>query len=222
MNRALIVMVKKPVTGGAKTRLIPYFSAEMAAELYGCFIRDVTELTRALPSVTLFMAYWPPSAETYFRRLAPGFGLILQQGATLGERLDNAMTRCLEMGSSQVVALASDSPNLPPAYLSQAFAGLDENGVDLVLGPCDDGGYYLIGWKRRIPSLVRDVKMSTPYVLSDTLAMAASEELKVWLLPSWYDVDTPDDLARLAADLSRNRSGAEHTRHFLETRMPAR
>jgi glycosyltransferase A (GT-A) superfamily protein (DUF2064 family) len=74
--------------------------------------------------------------------------------------------------------------------------------ADIVLGPCEDGGYYLLGVKRPQPRLLGEVRMSTPTVLEDTLTLAAQEGLRVGLAPSWYDVDTVEDLRRMEADLA--------------------
>jgi glycosyltransferase A (GT-A) superfamily protein (DUF2064 family) len=108
----------------------------------------------------------------------------------------------------------SDSPTLPADYVARSFAELDHS--DVVLGPCEDGGYYLIGLKRPQPRLLREVPMSTPNVLRDTLAIARAEHLRVALLPAWYDVDTRDELERLRNELRFSRNGtAHHTREFL-------
>ena len=110
----------------------------------------------------------------------------------------------------------SDSPNLPLEILNLAFEKLTPADTDLVLGPCDDGGYYLIGWKRPHPRLVREVRMSTSDVLRETLALARNGNLCVDLLPDWYDIDEAPDLDRLWADLRRDPSGGVHTRTCLE------
>jgi uncharacterized protein len=91
---------------------------------------------------------------------------------------------------------------------------------DVVLGPCEDGGYYLIGLKRPQPRLLREVQMSTPHVVRDTLALAEQLDLKVALLPTWYDVDTVAELDRLRSEL-RNAPAhvAHHTRAFLAERF---
>ena len=110
----------------------------------------------------------------------------------------------------------SDSPTLPPAYLSQAFAVL-QDGADVALGPCDDGGYYLIGIRKPAPRLLREVRMSTSTVTADTLAMAKEEGLSVGLLPTWYDVDDADSLLRLVKELeSFDPQTASYTRQFLK------
>ena len=204
---ALIVMAKRPFPGQTKTRLTPPLSAAAAADLYACFLHDVLALACSLPGVTPFIAYAPLEAEAYFQALAPEVRLIPQMGETLGERLNYVLTYCLEAGFSRVAAINSDSPTLPQRYLAQAFAALNDAGTDVVLGPCDDGGYYLIGWKRPYPRLVCDVEMSTPHVLQDTLALAAAAGLNAVLLPAWYDVDNAADLRRVFNDLQAAPNG---------------
>jgi glycosyltransferase A (GT-A) superfamily protein (DUF2064 family) len=95
-----------------------------------------------------------------------------------------------------VAAINSDGPNLPVDYLSSAFQLLARDN-DVVMGPCEDGGYYLIGLKQPAPRLLRELRMSTEHVLDDTLALAGEGGLKVQLLPTWYDVDDVPSLARL-------------------------
>lgn len=215
-HQALIIMAKRPFPGRTKTRLSPPFSAEEAADLYEHFLCDAIELVRRLPDVIPFIAYAPgEGAVEYFRQLVPDFELIPQLGSTLGERLDYVLSACLEAGYQQVAAMNSDGPTLPVAYLAQAFEHLADAATDVVLGPCEDGGYYLIGWKRPFPRLVRNVQMSTPHVLQDTLAIAAVDKLQVALLPCWYDVDNATDLARVQADLQRDSRIAPYTRRFL-------
>jgi len=197
-------MARQPTPGATKTRLCPPLSPERAAALYACFLADVIdrvrEATRLVDRLVPGIAFTPADAAAHFAELAPGFELVLQVGATLGERLDGVLSGALARGYGPVAAVNSDSPSLPAAYLAQAFAALDDPAADVVLGPCDDGGYYLIGWRRPHPALVRDVTMSAPDTLAQTLAVAARAGLRVGLLPPWYDVDGPADLARLAGD----------------------
>lgn len=213
-------MAKRPYPGQTKTRMIPALTAQEAADLYACFLQDILALARSVPGVTPFIAYAPAdnTTKSYFQELAPDFGLVPQLGADLGARLDGVLTYCLHNGYAQVVAMNSDSPTLPPAYLAQAFTRLDDPAVDVTLGPCEDGGYYLIGWKQAQPRLVRDVQMSTNHVLQDTLALAQADNLRVALLPSWYDVDELAELRRLQAELRQKPDAAQHTRQFLEIR----
>jgi rSAM/selenodomain-associated transferase 1 len=213
---ALLVVAKRPAPGQTKTRLVPSLSTEQAAALYECFLQDTLDLMRQIPDVQPVVAYLPAEAETYFANLAPDFEHILQKGPDLGVRLDNALTSYLRRGYRRVVIINSDSPTLPPSCLTAAFEAL-AGGGDVVLGPCDDGGYYLIGIKRPTPRLLREVRMSTPSVTTDTLNLAAEEGLRVELLPVWYDVDDAASLTRLMAELVEAPPDvARQTRAFLE------
>jgi rSAM/selenodomain-associated transferase 1 len=211
----LSVIVKRPTAGQTKTRLLPALSPEQAAALSECFLKDTLDVMRQVPNAQREIAFLPETERPYFVRLAPDFGLYVQEGADLGARLDRALQHYLKPGNGHAVVMDSDSPTLPSAYLVQAFEAL-EDGADVVLGPCDDGGYYLIGLKRPAPRLLREVQMSTPRVTQDTLALAAAEGLKVSLLPTWYDVDEVTSLERLVCQLEETRPEvAPHTRAFL-------
>ena len=212
---ALIVMAKRPAAGQTKTRLCPPLTPSRAAGLYECFLRDTIALMRQVPGVQPLIAYLPAGETLYFQQLAPDFDLVQQVGESLGERLDNVIGACLKAGYRHVVAIDSDSPTLPAAYLQGAFDVL-AGGSDVVLGPCDDGGYYLIGFTRPAPRLLREVRMSTPDVTADTLALAEEVGLEVGMLPRWYDVDDAQTLARLSLELETAPEGvAVNTRRFL-------
>lgn len=214
---ALLIMAKRPLPGQTKTRLLPAFSAAAAAQLYECFLHDVVQLAQSIPGITPFVAYTPITEAAYFKKHFPDCGLIPQHGENLNERLEDVLTTCLHQGYGAVCALNSDSPTLPVAYLVQAFAELQKAETDVVFGPCEDGGYYLIGWKRPYPRLTREVTMSTDHVLTDTLTIADELNLNAHLLPTWYDVDTAVDVTRLQAELFENTAVAPHTRQFLLT-----
>ena len=215
ISNALIVVAKQPAPGKTKTRLSPPLKPEQASELYRCFLNDTLDLVRQVKQVQPVIAFLPAEAGTYFQQLAPDFDLIQQDGPDLGVRLDNAISSYLSRGYKRVVIMNSDSPTLPPTHLTEAFATL-ESGVDVVLGPCDDGGYYLIGLKRPVPRLLRGVQMSTPTVTTDTIALASNGGLRVHLLPTWYDVDDAASLIQLAAEVeSGDQRVAKHTRRFL-------
>jgi rSAM/selenodomain-associated transferase 1 len=215
-TNALLIMAKHPKPGKAKTRLVPPLSPDQAAALYDCFLRDTLDLVRQVPHVQPVVAYSPGGAGDYFASLAPDLEHIPQKGPDLGARLDNALTHYLNLGYQHVVAMNSDGPSLPLAHLTLAFEKLSGD-YDVVLGPSDDGGYYLIGLKRPAPRLLREVRMSTSHVTIDTLTVAVEERLRVALLPQWYDVDDATSLPRLAAELAEAPLDvAPHTRAFLE------
>jgi rSAM/selenodomain-associated transferase 1 len=218
MDRSLLVVAKRPAAGQTKTRLCPPLSGEAAAALYECFLRDTLDVMRQVPDVSRTVVYLPAGAEGYFRALAPDMALTPQRGADLGERLDTLLTAALAGGVGQAVVMDSDSPTLPAAYVAQTFELL-ASSADVVLGPCDDGGYYLIGLKQPQPRLLREVQMSTPYVVRDTLSLAAELGLRVALLPQWYDVDTAAELDRLRDEIRESPPEvARHTRAFLNVK----
>ena len=212
---ALIVVAKQPAPGQTKTRLSPPLSMEQAAALYECFLKDTLDQIRQVNEVQRVIAYLPLDATDHFHRLAPDFQLIPQYGQQLGDRLDNALTSYLSRGYERVVIMDSDSPTLPSSFLSQAFHVLAD-GADVTLGPCEDGGYYLIGLKRPAPRLLKEVRMSTPTVAADTIALAKEEGLSIDLLPTWYDVDDAASLTRLIKEIDKLEPNvAVHTRRFL-------
>ena len=216
----LLTMAKRPMPGQTKTRLSPPLSAVAAAELYTAFLKDTLDLMRRVPNVQPAIAYTPETERSYFAGLAPDFELIPQVGTTLGERLANVSAHLFAEGYEKVVMMDSDSPTLPLDYITAACDAL--NGpADVSLGPCDDGGYYLIGLRRPAPRLFLEVQMSTPNVVSDTLAIARDEHLTVTMLEPWYDVDNASALAQLQQELViLSPNLATHTRacfqHFPE------
>lgn len=211
---ALIVVAKRPAPGKTKTRLSPPLTPELASALYESFLYDTLDQMRQVDDAQRVIAYL--DEPDYFQRLARDFELIPQEGHDLGSRLDNALTLYLSRGYERVIIMDSDSPTLPPQYLSQAFNILSD-GADVVLGPCDDGGYYLIGIKRPTPRLLREVHMSTPAVAAETIALANEEGLNLISLPTWYDVDDAASLFRLKQEIAAlPPSVAVHTRQFLQ------
>ena len=215
MNDALIVVVKKPEPGSTKTRLCPPFTPEVAAEFYGCLMRDTLALAEKLQGVDFTLAYTPASAIDYFHNLVPeGFRLFPQSGADLGERLANALAHHLLQGYRKAVIMNSDGPTLPLTHLKDAFTELDH--VDVTLGTGHDGGYYLIGMKQFYPELFHNIAWSTEKVIPRTLEICRNLNLKVHPLPEWYDVDVEADLIRLRHDLIENPASAPHTHAFLQ------
>ena len=207
-------MAKAPLPGQVKTRLCPPCTLEEAAELYRHFLLDTFELAARLQGVTVTVAYFPSEAEKTFKSMAPSsFELMPQGGNNLGERLSNAFEQLFFLGYKQVVAIGADSPTLPLVYIRRSFELLPR--ADLVLGPSTDGGYYLIGMKAPHRDLFVGVTMGTDKVLLQTSERARRANLRVSLLPPWYDVDTRDDLERLRAELRTTPQVAMHTRAFL-------
>jgi len=194
-------MAKQPRAGHTKTRLVPPLTMEQAASLYEAMLLDIVDRLVARGDCDIAIAIDSAESAAWFDAAAPGIQHVVQRGVALGDRLDAVLMQCLDLGCDAAVAISSDSPDLPSAHVDAALALLVDDATDIVLGPTEDGGYYLIGWKQRWAPVVTEVTMSTPEVLADTLAIAEGLGARVALAPTWYDVDDADDLARLRSGL---------------------
>ena len=222
-------MAKVPFAGEVKTRLTPPLNPEEAAILSTCFLGDMTTNLADLNAngTEVLVLYTPADAESLLRDLLPGFRLFAQHGETLGERLINAAAELLSSGFESICLINSDSPTLPGEILTTAASILLQEGDRVVLGPSQDGGYYLIGLKRPHRCLFERIAWSTANVLAHTIERAAEINLPVELLPVWYDVDDAATLRLLCEELcllsdkhdrpAQFRGGFEatHTRNYL-------
>jgi uncharacterized protein len=201
---ALAVMTKAPRAGKVKTRLTPPLTPEEAAALNICFLRDTT--TAIADAVSEHLArgiavYTPAGAEDEYAGILPAdFDLVPQRGDAFGERLIFATEDLLSLGFDSVCLIDSDSPTVPQRAFSEAAKILAEKENAVVLGPAEDGGYYLIGLKKLHRSLFQDIDWSTERVLEQTIARAKEIPLDVHLLPVWYDVDDRATLRRLCRE----------------------
>jgi rSAM/selenodomain-associated transferase 1 len=205
-------MAKAPRPGRAKTRLCPPLQPEQAAQLSAAFLRDITEniaLAARLAPIHAWVAYAPAGEERSFDgHLADGTGLVLADGSPLmpsdvkgfGRSLLHAAQVLFARGYGGVCLVNSDSPTLPTSLLIQAARALLAPDERVVLGPADDGGYYLLGMNQPHARLFADIAWSTPNVAAATHVRAGSLNLDVMTLPHWYDIDDMASLARLLAD----------------------
>jgi rSAM/selenodomain-associated transferase 1 len=170
------------------------------ARLYECFLRDTLRKVSEIEGASVVIAYSPADSLPYFNAIADGrFELVPQVGDDLGERISSCARRFCP-----TVIMGADAPTLPVGYIQLAISRL-ENGVDVVFGPASDGGYYLVGMSEPYLDLLREIPWSTSAVLSESLRRCRDLGLNYSMLPEWYDVDTPGDLAHLYRDLSSDR-----------------
>jgi hypothetical protein len=216
----LAIMAKAPRVGAVKTRLCPPLRPPEAAELARCFLLDAIDRVTTVAGVRPVLAYAPVEARGEFERLAPGFALLAQRGDDLGARQARLLEEVLALGHEAALVIGTDSPTLPAECVDEAVGLVMARDVDLVLGPTDDGGYYLIGLRRPCPALFEGMPWSTSAVLGRTLERAQRLGLRVACLPAWFDVDTKADLERLAAELAVTPGHRpRHTREFLARRI---
>ncbi len=209
MSPCLAVMAKQPERGKVKTRIAAALGDDAAAELYRCALHDTLALALSIGGVRHALSYAPPTEDSrrYFEHAAPDFALVPQEGATLGERMNGTLARLLK-SHSPVVLIGSDSPDLPAELVTRALENL-RGLADVVLGPANDGGYYLLGVRSAQPMLFERIDWSTESVAQQTRARAAEAGLQVADLPPWHDLDTVTDLRALVAP------GAPLTREFV-------
>lgn len=195
------VFAKPPVAGQVKTRLAEALGEAVAAELAAAFFADTWARVRALPWARPVLA---TARERRPEGLAcgPEAEVWAQGEGGLGERLERVLRRALERGP-WAMALGADTPGLP-AHLLEAARERLAAGADAVLGPADDGGFYLLALRRCPPGLLAH---GLPWSAADTCQRTRerleAHGLRTELLAPWFDVDTEADLDRLAALLAR-------------------
>lgn len=198
-------MAKVPAAGQVKTRLSPPLTPEQAALLYTAFLRDAMLLGLNVPKCAVSVVLPEGSDDRRLRELAPaGVSFVQQPGNGLGEGLRGAIQMLLDCGAQSVALIGSDSPTLPVEYIEQAFDLLERDRADVVLGPAGDGGYYLIAVRQDYPRLFEEITWSSELVMEQTLERACQVNLRVELIPEWYDIDDGASLSQLVTDLGND------------------
>ena len=209
---ALITFAKTPREGTVKTRLEPALGRAGALRLHRALLADAIERMERLRGVAdpyLYLA-----GEGSVESSVPSFP---QAEGDLGRRMEAAFVECFARGHQRVAIVAVDSPTLPDAHVRRAFSELE--GVPLVLGPSEDGGYWTIGLTRPETALFRNIRWGSGDVLERTLATVRRLGISHRLLPESFDVDRPEDLDRLRRELGRLplASRPRHTWSFMES-----
>jgi uncharacterized protein len=200
---ALAVMAKAPVAGQVKTRLMPALSAEQAAELSRSLLVDQLNQLQSLDQVDGYVAFAPAEARSLIEQLAPGrFHLFPQQGDDLGARMQAVFAKLFAIGHKNLILIGGDLPPIPESFFAEAYIFLEAADKRVVLGPSRDGGYYLVGSNSPLPQIFQGMTWSHGEVLAQTTEKLKSLEIDYHLLPTWTDIDTPDDLRYLRSGLS--------------------
>lgn len=211
MKQSLLIFSKYPTPGEAKTRLagpLPagwtFFSqnklsTQDAAIFSACFIKDMLFKSTFIPTCQPVLHYTPDNAFSAFKTLLPFHrDFCSQSSGDLGSRMQLAFQVAFDAGMKAVILIGSDIPTLPPAIITKAFHYLKE--YPITLGPCHDGGYYLIGLQKPAPRLFKDIDWGSAQVINQTINSAKSLNLEIKLLPTWYDIDQPKDIIKVAMD----------------------
>ncbi len=205
MSRALAVFAKRPIPGEVKTRLTPALSPQQAAGIYWAMVQDTWALVSELANVEPYLFVdWPWEG---FKMLAADRLVAIQQGSDLGDRMysclqlltEHNFRSSTEHNFRSSVVIGTDSPTLPRGHIQAAFDLLEAND-DAVLGPAEDGGYYLVGCRRPHPKMFNGVSWSSRQTLAQTRSAFDAAGYRTHLTPLWRDVDDIDDLRRLAGE----------------------
>ena len=191
MSEILIVMAKAPKPGFSKTRLHPPLTPLQAAELYETCLADVLDAAASFATVV----YMVGADGRYQQR----FPELPQHGRDLGEKMQNALAEQL-CRHEKAVLIGCDAPQIDAALLRDAFRALDR--ADVVFGPANDGGYYLVGLRAPQPALFDGLPWGSERVLAESLAICDRQKLAVELLPELIDIDTWEDVLAIYPRLS--------------------
>lgn len=189
----ILVIAKRPLPGRVKTRLTPPYTPDQAAGLARAALRDTLDAVAATPAVRRVVALDGPPGP-YVR---PGFDVVRQRGGGLDERLAHAFTDAYAARPAPIVLLGMDTPQVTPALLTGAARAL--RTADAVLGPAEDGGFWLLGLRRPDPGLLLGVPMSTSGTGAAQLGRLRRAGLRVATAPALRDVDTAADAEAVAA-----------------------
>ncbi len=206
-NNALIIFAKAPRLGQVKTRLQPDLTPEESISLYKAMVEDLMKQLEHTGFCDLKIFFYPSDAKTEMQNwLGEHYKYFSQKGEDLGDKMYSAMVEIFKQNYKKVVLIGSDIPTIDTTTIVRAFSSLDD--YDIVLGPSQDGGYYLIGSKKPQSELFKDIIWSTSFVLQKTIEKARKAELEVVQLEIKSDIDTYDEVIKLWKYLKmRNEKG---------------
>jgi uncharacterized protein len=206
-SACVVVVTRAPGSRAAKTRLAQGVGDAACRRLQEAFLEDTLGWAGALGTRRVLSVHPARDAPEMAAR-APGWTVVAQVESDFGERMRGAVNAGFAAGGGPVAMIATDSPTLPPERIEQAWHAVTGGGADVALAPAHDGGWVLIASRDPLPSGCFDgVRWSAAHTLADTRAALARHGRRTALLDPWYDVDTADDLERLAADLRAGAAG---------------
>jgi len=187
----LIIFVKNPIQGKVKTRLAAEIGEAPALEIYKTLLKHTHQVATNTQEVSISVYY---ADFVNNNDLWNNFDKKLQEQQDLGSRMNHAIKSEMENGFQNIIIIGSDCLEINPQHIQKAFLSLKTN--DIVIGPAEDGGYYLIGLKSLIPDIFKNKKWSTDTVFIDTIEDINRLNLKHMILETLCDIDTKKDLDR--------------------------
>ena len=202
MKKALIIFVKAPLPGTVKTRLQKDLGRDETVRVYKSFITEITSQYAGMRGFDRLLGCAPAKDHEFLKEIAEKNKMKTfdQRGSDLGKKIVNAFRDYFKKGYTRVILIGSDSPTIPKEFIRKAFRALEKN--DFVVGPCCDGGMYLVGARKKIESrLFQNIPWDTSDVLNMVLEKLYRYKIQFSMLPFWYDVDNIDDFKFLKLHL---------------------
>jgi uncharacterized protein len=203
-SAVICIFAKPPVAGQVKTRLAAVLGPERAAALARAFLDDTIAAVRAVPWAQALLAATGP--------MESDLPVLLQGEGDLGARIERVLQAALR-DAPFAIAIGADAPALPRRFLEAARAALA--AVDAVVGPADDGGFYLLGLRACPEGLLAGLPWSSAETFTRTVERLRSRGLRVEVLERWFDVDRAEDLDRLREALRAGEIEAPRTARLL-------
>lgn len=214
MKKAVICFTRVPRPGVTKTRLLPVLKPQQCADLHWAFLKDLSALYDRLDA-HLFVAYTPDEDWEQLQDVFGGAtGFLPQKGRDLGEKMYRVLRKVLSLGYEAAVLTGADLPEMKAKHLESGFAALES--ADIAIGPTPDGGYYLIGMKEPCKAVFRVEGYGGANVYDNTVAAAKAAGLTVAQALPCDDVDTPEDLRRLAGNVCPDSATGKYLQYLKE------
>ena len=218
-KNGVLIFIKYPFLGDVKSRLSIKFGENLTVTLYKKFVQDLLEMLKKT-NYPVLICFFPPDRILEFKKwLGNNYEFIPQVGINLGERLKNCFIKGFELGYNNLIVIGSDSPDIPEKIIHKSIEKLNDN--DTVIGPSEDGGYYLIGFTDRsfTQRVFEDITWSSASVFEETVDKLKSGLKKIYILEKWYDVDTIEDLKKLYKKNVNTDFKTSETMNFLKNKL---
>jgi uncharacterized protein len=220
-KRCVILFVKFPGSGKVKSRLAQDMDGDIVRRLYECMVLDVIDMLDQA-NVPFRICFDPPDAPEPVRQwLGQAYSYMPQTGEDLGARMEQAFIRVFSEGVDDALLIGSDIPSLTAGIVDVAFRSFSV--CDAVIGPANDGGYYLIGFKKRTfePGIFHTITWSTKTVFRETLRRLEKAKFTVRQLPELIDIDTREDVEAFLSYAQHTKPGSSRTFYFLNKHRQA-
>ena len=200
-DKALIVFVKAPIAEEVKSRLSPPLTQEQASQLQEAILLDGIDQYLSVHDTHVMLCMANQNDEQYFRERFPNVPMLVQEGASTGDRISNAFYDAFSQGYRRVMLFSTDLPTLPRRSIYSGYQLLDAFDDAVVIGPTEDGGYYTIGMRMPMPDIFQGINWGRSDVYEQTIKRLCKLDISLYVLPPWYDIDTIADVRRLDNDL---------------------